>query len=373
MANPADPASYPRRDLLVLVGLSPQIVTETLYALAVLREPAFVPTHIELLTTTEGSRRALSALLDRQTGAYWSFCVDYGLRGGEGALCAENIRVMADGDGVPLDDIRTAADSGTAADAIVARIRALTENTDSALHVSIAGGRKTMGFLAGHALSLFGRAQDRLSHVLVDDRFTALPEFFYPPPRARNLLDRSGRWLSTTEAGITLAEIPFLRLREPLSAVLPAGGRSYTQTIARAQAALDPRLELDPAARIARFGGQTLHLPPAMFAWLLWMAERRRDAHAAHGGALHWTEADPEEILAQYARIGDPASVARMRRALAGEGLKAAFEQRTARVNKLVRDGLGPAALPYLLLSDRQRPRSRTGLTLPPDRIRIDP
>jgi CRISPR-associated protein (TIGR02584 family) len=28
------------------------------------------------------------------------------------------------------------------------------------------GERKTMGFYVGYALSLFGRAQDRLSHVI---------------------------------------------------------------------------------------------------------------------------------------------------------------------------------------------------------------
>ena len=32
------------------------------------------------------------------------------------------------------------------------------------MHVSIAGGRKTRGFLAGYTLSLLGRPQDRLSH-----------------------------------------------------------------------------------------------------------------------------------------------------------------------------------------------------------------
>ena len=41
-----DPAAYPRRILLAVTGLSPQIVTETLYALAVKGNPAWVPTEI---------------------------------------------------------------------------------------------------------------------------------------------------------------------------------------------------------------------------------------------------------------------------------------------------------------------------------------
>ena len=39
-----NPAAYGRRILVAVTGLSPQVVTETLYALAVLQQPAFVPT-----------------------------------------------------------------------------------------------------------------------------------------------------------------------------------------------------------------------------------------------------------------------------------------------------------------------------------------
>jgi CRISPR-associated protein (TIGR02584 family) len=43
--------------------------------------------------------------------------------------------------------------------------------------MSIAGGRKTMGFYAGYALSLYGRAQDRMSHVLVEESSKLLETF----------------------------------------------------------------------------------------------------------------------------------------------------------------------------------------------------
>ena len=51
---------------------------------------------------------------------------------------------------------RPAADAFIA-DAITALVRALTADPGSAVHASIAGGRKTMGFYLGYALSLFGR------------------------------------------------------------------------------------------------------------------------------------------------------------------------------------------------------------------------
>lgn len=47
--------SYQRRILLAVTGLSPQVVTETLYALCVVQKPNFIPTEIHILTTTEGA------------------------------------------------------------------------------------------------------------------------------------------------------------------------------------------------------------------------------------------------------------------------------------------------------------------------------
>ena len=55
-----------------------------------------------------------------------------------------------------------------------------TLDDDTQLMVSIAGGRKTMGYYAGYALTLFGRHQDQLSHVLVSEEFEGNRDFFFP-------------------------------------------------------------------------------------------------------------------------------------------------------------------------------------------------
>ena len=47
------PEKYPRRVLLAVTGLSPQIVTETLYALAV--ERCWIPTEVRVITTLQGA------------------------------------------------------------------------------------------------------------------------------------------------------------------------------------------------------------------------------------------------------------------------------------------------------------------------------
>ena len=47
-----------RRILVALAGLSPQVVTETIYGLAVVGTPAWIPDEIHLITTREGAEGA---------------------------------------------------------------------------------------------------------------------------------------------------------------------------------------------------------------------------------------------------------------------------------------------------------------------------
>ncbi|MEN8168228.1 MAG: CRISPR-associated ring nuclease Csm6, partial [Pseudomonadota bacterium] len=152
-----------RRVLLCVTGLSPQVVTETVYALAVKRN--WIPTQIRLITTAEGAKRARLSLLSEDPGWFQRICDDYRLPPIQ--FTSEDILTLRDDQGLPLEDIRTLRDNELAADYIVEQVRELTGDQHGELHVSIAGGRKTMGFYLGYALSLFGRPQDRLSHVLV--------------------------------------------------------------------------------------------------------------------------------------------------------------------------------------------------------------
>lgn len=81
--NPQEPQSYPRRILLAVTGLSPQVVTETLYALAVKRSPKWVATEIRLITTTTGAREARLNLLKPDTGWFHKIRADYDLPSGD--------------------------------------------------------------------------------------------------------------------------------------------------------------------------------------------------------------------------------------------------------------------------------------------------
>src|SRR2546425_11051372 len=99
------PNSFPRRVLLAVTGLSPQVVTETLYALTQKMEPAFVPTEVHLLTTAEGAERARLTLLSDEPGWFHRLRRDYDLP--EIVFDEHTIHVLKAADGTPISDIRT--------------------------------------------------------------------------------------------------------------------------------------------------------------------------------------------------------------------------------------------------------------------------
>ena len=365
-----EPAHYPRRILLAVTGLSPQIVTETLYALAVRREPAFVPTEVVLVSTAEGAERARLSLLSEEPGWFARLLRDYALP--SIAFGADRIHVLRDSHGAPLSDIRRLPDNEVAADLITEQVRTFTGDPDSALHVSIAGGRKTMGYYAGYALSLFGRPQDRLSHVLVSEPYESSWDFFYPTPYNRVITTRDNKLADTAEAEVALAEIPFVGLRDGLPERLLTGHASFVQTVAAARRALEPpRLTLDLSARRIEAGGEVVEMPPADLAFYAVMARRRRSGmHAAR-----WdTEGLDEQFLAEYRRIAGALSgeLERAEAALADGMYEGYFDQRKSRTNATLRGALGPQlAAPYLVHGDGARPRTRYGLRIDPESIRF--
>lgn len=366
------PEQYSRRILLCVSGLSPQIVTETLYALTVTGEPRFVPTEIHLLTTADGAERARLTLLSEDPGWFHRLRQDYGLPAIHFTL--DSLHILRDAEGRLLRDIRKVADNEAIADAITAKVRELTADPDCAVHASIAGGRKTMGFYLGYALSLLGRPQDRLSHVLVSSPFESNPDFFYPTPQERVIYTAERQPLDASDATVMLADIPFVRLRDGLQAALLEPGASFSAAVAQAQRNLAaPSLTLDMATCRVRCGETVLRLTPISFAWLAWFARR---ALAGLPG-IHHTEADFTEFLGEYRALTDELSSEYERATQTlntdnPEHLQHYFEQRTSKLKRELVKALGlPGARPYLIQGDGRRPRSRYALRLEPQRIQF--
>ncbi|MFN3450368.1 MAG: CRISPR-associated ring nuclease Csm6 [Roseococcus sp.] len=347
--------------LLALIGLSPQVVTETIWCMAQGPSPR-LPRRITLLTTGAGRTQAEAVL----PGALGALGAQIGA-----ALPSPEWKVLAGPDGRPLEDIVTEADNRHAADAIFAALAEATLDPEVDVHVSIAGGRKTMGALAALALSLCGREGDGLSHVLVDPRFLGRADFFFPPDPPATLPLPEGGAISTAEAGLTLAEIPFVRLRGQWRPERDAG--PFAAAVAAAQQRLSPpRLRLEVARREAVLGDRRLSLAPTLFGALLWLAERARAAAPPlswRGGKEARRLAD--DYLHALGRALGAAAPEASRKALA-EGMERAWlAEKVSRLNRAVRDALGPAAEPFLIRAEGRRPHTGYRLALPPEAITI--
>ena len=365
--------AYSRRVLLAVTGLSPQIVTETLYALAVDHKPVWIPTEIRIITTGRGAEVAQKALLSKDPGWFRRLLEDYHLP--EIAFGAENIHVIMGQDGMPLDDIVDDSANVAVANFITEQVRTITADLSASLHVSIAGGRKTMGFYIGYALSLFGRAQDRLSHVLVSPPFESRPEFFYPAPHTRPIDDGKGQVLDSKDARVHLGDIPFVRLREGLPESLLEGGARFSEAVAEAQKALPPlALHLDLATMTVTAGGESFRLRPSEFAFYLMLAERKRK----YLPGVHWSERDLQaEIAKWYALVVNPNSGDYERFESSGMS-KDNFNARKSHINSALVRRLGDRrAKPYLIealdpLPGKGRCRPY-GLQISPEAITIAP
>lgn len=209
-----------KKILLLVTGMSPQIVTETLYGLAVNPSQGkyWIPDEIHVVSTNDGLNQIRDRLFDK--GHFQRLLQDYNL-----PLIHFNetcLHKICTEDGKVLSDLKTPEDNELAANTICEVIRNFTSTDANELHVSIAGGRKTMGFYAGYALSLYGRTQDRMSHVLVEEKFEKCNDvingFYYPTPNTRLVFGKEGVSQDAKDAKdkIWLANIPFVRLRHHL-------------------------------------------------------------------------------------------------------------------------------------------------------------
>ena len=264
-----------RRILLCVTGLSPQIVTETVFALSVSQATKWIPDEVRLITTQRGADNARLMLLSKKPGWFYRLCTDWNLPAI--AFDESHIEVLHDLNGEPLQDIKDDADNQRAADGIADLVRRMTENDDTEIHASIAGGRKTMGFFMGYAMSLWGRPQDKLSHVLISAPFESRPEFFYPTPSPHVIPARAPGQdpLDASTAKVWLGDIPFVRLRNLLPASITGQNSGFAQAVSAANRALDQvELEIDIAQSCVRINQQSIALPPMQMGLLGLLAWR---------------------------------------------------------------------------------------------------
>lgn len=365
LLDPALPHAYPRRILLAVAANSPQIITETCYALVCRSSPPWLPTEIHVITTVEGAQPIRHALFPEGQNWLQRLSADYDFPCP--AFTEAHIHLITDASGQPLRDVYSAADNVCAADFITRTVQQFTADPSVSLHVSLSGGRRTMSYYVGYALSLFGRPQDRLSHVLVEQEYWFNHEFFYPPPQPLWVVREDGSGFDASKVEVTLAEIPFVRLRDGLPAGLLQGVHSFSETISLTQQRFDPpAVQLDWATPRLVCAGVPVAMPPVQLAFYAWMLQRRVQGQPP----VHWRDEQDGQLasafLQVYSRLFEGyGSYHNVAKALQGGISKAWFDERKSQVHKLLRQALGEqTAQAYYLQAVGKRPLTRWGIGL---------
>lgn len=288
--------------LLAVSGMSPAILTETVWALAnpPQGEQGIVPDEVAVITTRRGQadlERDLFTPLPEWGGSSVWQALRRALLGAKFAsepkLQFKTSRIITANDSTTgrareLDDIRTPEENAAAAEFILDEVRRLTANDDTQVIASLAGGRKTMGALLHAAMSLLGRRQDRLTHILVNEPFDNAglrPRFFFPSqPGGDHMLrqpDGSERVVRNADASLELADVPFAPLhylfREHLGR-LPGGFADLVRTALGVVEELSQpvAIELDSHNWAVRFDGVRVVLSGRDIPFFCFLFERAR-------------------------------------------------------------------------------------------------
>ncbi|GIW43286.1 MAG: CRISPR-associated protein [Candidatus Binatia bacterium] len=358
--------------LVFVAGASPQVITETVSALCQ-RRP--VPqTCVFVLTTTSGREHIERALFGRK-GAWAALQREYPAAK-RFRFSPKHILLLPGPTGAPLDDVRSAAESEAAGNFILNFVRNHTRPESPPLHASIAGGRKTMGYLLATALMLYGRVDDRLSHVLVRPSDIESSSFFFRPRKKKRIkVQRSDGQIfevSTSEIDVELTDLPFPRLRL-LQREQDLQATSFSELVRRLQDRLGqlarPTIEIDLLQHRIVCGGEGIELSPLRVGIYALLAQRRRDAHIAGfdcaGCAACFL---PAAELTPYFRDRLRQLMSRLGSVAVGRDWgERNFRPEISKLNAQLQRKLGSASAPYEIQIRGQRKQRLYGIGAPPE------
>lgn len=272
---------FSKKTLLIVVGTQPQVITLAYHHLAFARTDPFLANEVFVITTGEGRDILVPMLLDKEHGYFTRLLKEYGIKKSAVLFDETHVRLIRDSNQTPLQDIATDIDNEQAANQIAEVVRELTLDQDRQLHLCLADGRKPMSFYAGYALSLFGRHQDELSQIIVNDELSGHPEFFYPPRNHRHLLlEDTDKVFNTAHANVVMGKVPFVRLRDHLPVdVLENVCDCFVlgDVVNKTQRNLESvQLTLDCQSEQILINKEPLLLQPKPLAFLWWLALRRK-------------------------------------------------------------------------------------------------
>jgi CRISPR-associated protein (TIGR02584 family) len=200
-----------------------------------------------------------------------------------------SIRVIPDADGNEASDLRTGADNLRAADFMLGELRKYTADSANTVLCSIAGGRKTMSALLFSCMSLLGREEDKVYHVLLPTEFECgtEPPFFFPEPGVTYTSKKTEKKYRANKVQSELFEVPFVRMRGWYQDKFKTIPPSYRTLISRVQevsppAVTYPEIEIDAWNGWVKVDGKAVAMSKPCFAMLLLLASGclAKDLHA---------------------------------------------------------------------------------------------
>ena len=379
MCTTPNQQTTPKHVLISVVGLSPQVITETLYCYWCLASPPVPITEVFALTTLHG-RQALEDTLLGDSGKLKSLCDDYNLPPIHFDLA--NVHLLKGANGQPLEDISSVVDNEALADQLFAFMRDLATSTDVCLHASIAGGRKTMGLYIGLAMQFYGRPGDTLSHVLVNPELENR-EFFYPPPNGADVVLSDGRTIPADEIRLELAEIPLLLLGEQISFLEKHANAGYTELIKIAQREYNALQAIAPViintfSRCLEIGEVTINLTPLELALYLFFAQRHLEGGENERYSISRSDIGEGILMDALKAIVSqiPARDFRLERLKGWESDPVSrFSQTRSNINRKIKEGLEETQATHYQIQTSNPSSNQAeicyGLTLARDRIQF--
>jgi len=281
--------------LIAVTGMSPAVLTETVWALANpsgQKSDKIIPNRIIALTTTAGRNAIRDQLFghDRiweslRQSVLGDHCqTDSRLCFGLTGDCVKVFTRKSGGKPMELDDLSTEAEATAVADCITDELWGHVARPGTRIIASISGGFKTMSALFFAGMSLLGRNDDCITHVLVNQPFDdprLEPRFYYPEQPQQKLRDRENRFWEARSAELRLGFVPFVPLHELLEKYKKP--RSYSDLVCRCRGNLDRHLRepislaISVTRREVTVNESIFRLAPQPFLFFLFLAQRAAD------------------------------------------------------------------------------------------------
>lgn len=216
-----------RNVLIALVGMSPAVVTETIWALAHDPDDPCVPDQIVLITTQAGKEeieRHLLPTIPTSSSKLKQLAKALRDKGIEPAYAPQGwplkvkVECAVDGEADAHADAHAVDELNHMGDAVFRVVKHFVADPDCRVILSISGGRKSMGHLGGSAMTLLAREQDFMCHVLVTPGWLEHPDLHYYFPKAEehftnpNPLAGESNGVDGMHSTVELTRVPFLRL-----------------------------------------------------------------------------------------------------------------------------------------------------------------